>query len=144
MKFSGLVTRFNGFSLWARVVMAVAALLLVVGVSIRAGEAFKVLLFGNTEAKREHGNTLVAQEQTKAEASIADKTIQTVHERDVYREHITSVVHDGQERIHVADHGQQMDPAIDAAVADGLCRVHDSLCRPGSAAAVQPVRRPVP
>ena len=134
MKLTDVVTRFNGFSLWARIVIGLVALLIVIGLSVRAVDAFKVFLFGNTEAKREHANTVVAQEQTKAETKIADKAIESVHERDVYREHITQVVHDGQERVNAADHGQQMDPAIDAAVAAGLCSVHDSLCRrpPGS------------
>jgi hypothetical protein len=141
MKIGNLVTRFNGFSIGARIVIGIAALLLVIGIGYRVSGALKYIIFGNTEAKREHGNTVVAQEQTKAEGNIADNAIQTVHERDVYREHITQVVHDGQEKIHAADTGQQMDPAIDAAVAAGLCSVHDSLCRraPGSAP-LQPVR----
>lgn len=141
MKITDVVTRFNGFSIWARVIMGIAALLLVIGLSVRFAEGLKVMLFGNTEAKREHANVVVAQEQTKAESKIADATIQTVHERDVYREHVTQVVHDGQERVNAADHGQQMDPAIDAAVAAGLCSLHDSLCRRAQRSeAVQPVR----
>lgn len=132
---------FSGFAPWARLVIGLAVLLLVVGLGIRMTGAVKYLIFGDTEAKREHANTVVAQEQTKAEANVADKTIATVHERDVYREHITNVVHDSQGKIHAVDQGQPMDPAIDAAVAAGLCSVHDSLCRrlPGPAP-VQPVR----
>jgi hypothetical protein len=141
MKLSNVVTKFNGFSLWPKIIIGIAAALLVTGFAVRAGGALKYIIFGNTEAKRERGNTVVAQEQTKAEANIADKTIQTVHERDVYREHVREVVHDGQERVNAADHGQQMDPQLDAVIAAGLCGVHDSLCRraPGSAP-VQPVR----
>jgi hypothetical protein len=135
-----LVARFNGFSIGARIVIALALGLLVVGLGIRFADALHVLIFGNTEAKREQGNTRVAQEQTKAESNIAAGTIQTVHERDVYREHVTNIVREGQENIHAVDHGQPMDPAIDAATADALCRVHDSLCRPGAAPPVQPVR----
>jgi hypothetical protein len=89
MKISGLVTRFNGFSLWPKIIIGIAAALLVTGLAVRASGALHYIIFGNTEAKRERGNTVVAQEQTKAEANIADGTIQTVHERDVYREHIT-------------------------------------------------------
>lgn len=140
-----LLTRYNGFAPWARIVIALALGLLVVGLALRASEALHVLIFGDTEARRERGNAVVAREQTRAESNIADQAIATVHERDVYREHVREVVRDSQERVNGADHGQQMDPAIDAAVADGLCRVHDSLCRrsPG-AAPLQPLRRPVP
>jgi hypothetical protein len=145
MKLTDVVTRFNGFSLWPKVVIGIAAALLATGLAVRAGGALKYMIFGNTEVKRERANTEVAKEQTKAEANIADKTIESVHERDVYREHVTDIVHDGQERVNAADHGQQMDPAIDAAVADGLCSVHDGLCRrPPGAAPLQPVREPVP
>jgi hypothetical protein len=73
MKVSNLVTRFNGFSLWPKIIIGVAALLLVVGVGVRASGALKYIIFGNTEAKREHGNVVVAQEQTKAEGNIADQ-----------------------------------------------------------------------
>jgi hypothetical protein len=141
MKLSNVVTRFNGFSLWPKIIIGIAAALLLIGFTVRAGGALKYIIFGNTEAKRERGNTKVAQEQTKAEGNIADNTIQTVHERDVYREHVTQIVHDGQERIHAVDKGQQMDPAIDAAGAAALCSVYYGLCRraPGSEA-VQPVR----
>lgn len=140
MKLGNVVTKFNSFSLWPKIIIGIAAALLVTGFAVRAGGALKYIIFGNTEAKREHGSVVVAQEQTKAEGKIADATIQTVHERDVYREHITQVVHDGQERIHAVDKGQQMDPAIDAAGAAALCSVHDSLCRRPGAEAVQPVR----
>jgi hypothetical protein len=101
-------------------------------------------IFGNPEVKREHANTIVAKEQAKAEVATATQTLEKVHERDVYREHVTNVVHDAQENIDAADHGQQMDPEIDAATAAGLCRVHHSLCRPGTTEDVQPVRQPVP
>jgi hypothetical protein len=131
MKIGNLVTRFNGFSIGARIVIGIAALLLVIGIGYRMSGALKYIIFGNTEAKRERGNTVVAQQQTKAEANIADNTIQTVHERDVYREHVREVVHDGQEKVNAADHGQQMDPQLDDAIAAGLCGVHPSLCRSG-------------
>lgn len=99
----------------------------------------------NRRVGAEKGNRVVAQEQVKAETNIAAKTIENVHERDVYREIVTKTVHEAQENVNAADTGQQMDPAIDAAVAAGLCRVHDSLCRRDPAAEeVQPVRQPVP
>lgn len=141
MKFSNAVTVFNGWSIWVRIVLVIVAIVAIIAIGIRAQGAIKYMIFGDTEAKRERGNTEVAKEQTHAEANIADKAIQTVHERDVYREHVTQVVHDNQEKVNAADHGQQMDPAIDAAVAAGLCSVHDSLCRqPPRPAALQPVR----
>jgi hypothetical protein len=71
------VTRFNGFSLWPKIIIGIAAALLVTGLAVRASGALNYIIFGNTEAKRERGNTVVAQEQTKAEANIADATIQT-------------------------------------------------------------------
>jgi hypothetical protein len=139
-----LLTRYNGFAIWARVVIGLAVALLAIGLLVRLSGAAHELIFGNTEAKREHGNVIVAQEQTKAEGAIAGKTIDTVHERDVYREHVTSVVHDGQEKVNNAWHGETVGVDVDAAGAAALCRVHDSLCRRAPAADVQPVCRPVP
>jgi hypothetical protein len=92
---------------------------------------------------QERGGRVVAEEQVEAEGKIADQTIEKVRERDVYREHITKVVREGQESVNAVNKGQQLDPTIDAAVAGGLCGVHDSLCRRSGAAPVQPIRQPV-
>lgn len=130
---------------WARIVGGVVLVALAYFLITSGMRGIRDAVFGNPEVARERGNTVVATEQGKAEASIADKTIETVRERDVYRERITNVVREGQEAINAADKGQKMDPEIDAAVAAGLCRVHDSLCRKSSAGPqVQPVREPVP
>lgn len=92
----------------------------------------------------ERGGKMVAREQVTAEASIADNVIRTVHERDVYREHVTNIVREGQEGVNAADQGQSMDQDIDAAAAAGLCRLHDSLCRRSGPETVQPIRQSVP
>jgi hypothetical protein len=136
--------KFMSFAPWVRVVIYAAAGLLVVGLLVNGVSSLRNAIFGNPEVKREQGRTVVAQEQGKAEATIADKTVEKVRERDVYREHIREVVRQGQEKVNAADKGQQMDPEIDAAVAAGLCGVHDSLCRRPRATPVQPVRQPVP
>lgn len=136
--------RFNALAPWARITIKVGAAvlvaLLVYFLITSAFDGIKHAIFGNPEVKRAQAETIVAEEQIEAEAEIADSTLETVRERDVYREHFRTIVRDSQERINVADQGQQMDPEIDAAVAAGLCRVHDDLCRGAGAAPVQPVR----
>jgi hypothetical protein len=139
-----VISRFNGFALWARIVIGACVLVLGYVLITSAFSGIKHAIFGNPEVKREQGRTIVAREDTKAEANIADGTIERVRERDVYREHVREIVREGQEKVNAADRGQQMDPEIDAAVAAGLCGVHDSLCRRPPTAPVQPVRQPVP
>lgn len=111
----------------ARVIKALAALAVAAAVTFVLWKLF----FADIQRRvtQEKGGRVVAEEQVGAEANIADGTITAVRERDVYRERITTVVREAQERVNAADKGQQMDPAIDAAVADGLCGVHISLCR---------------
>lgn len=139
-----MVNRYMGFSMWARIVIAGCIIFLGWFLISNAFSGIKHAIFGNPEVKRERAAATVARENTKAEAAIADNTIEQVHERDVYREHVREIVRVNQERVNAADTGQRMDPAIDAAVAAGLCGVHDSLCRSGARPAVQPVREPVP
>jgi hypothetical protein len=139
-----MIDRFNGFALWARIVVIICVAILGYVLVTSAVGGIKSMLFGNPEVKRERANTVVAQEQGQAEADIADGTIGAVQEREVYREHVREIVRESQERVNAADRGQQMDPEIDAAVATGLCGVHDSLCRRAGAAPVQPLRGPVP
>ena len=121
-----------------------AALLIV---TVLIGWVVWKLFFADIQRRvaAEKGGRVVAEHQVEAEANIADKTIENVHTREVYREHVTNIVREAQEGVNDVDQGQQMDPAIDAAVAAGLCRVHDSLCRrPPAGEEVQPVREPVP
>jgi hypothetical protein len=93
----------------------------------------------------EKGGRVVAEEQVKAEANIADKTIERVRERDVYREHVTNIVHEGQGKVDAVWDGKSVGKDADAAGAGALCKLHDSLCRGAPAGAeVQPVRQPVP
>ena len=122
--------------------LAVAALVVVL-----AGWVIWKLFFADIQRRvaGEKGGRVVAEHQVEAEANIADRTIENVHTREVYREHVTNIVTKAQEEINRADEGQQMDPAIDAAAAAGLCRLRDSLCRrPAAPEEVQPVREPVP
>lgn len=129
--------------LWARALAGIAALALVALLLSSMVTGLRDRIFGNPEVAREKGNGAVAREETRAAEQTTDQTIDAVRERDVYRETVREVVRQGQERINAADHGQQMDPAIDAATADSLCRLHDSLCRRPAGAAVQPLREPV-
>lgn len=136
--------RFKSFSLLARVIISIVAVFLAYFLIASAYAGIKHAIFGNPEVKRERGNTVVAREQGKAEANIADQTISTVRERDVYREHVREIVRDGQGRVNNAWKGETVGRDVDAAGAATLCSVHDSLCRPGASASVQPVREPVP
>lgn len=89
------------------------------------------LFFADIERRvtTEHAGKVVAQSQTQGtkETGIeATNTVVHTYERHVEVDH---VVKESQDAVNRADHGQQMDPAIDAATAAGLCSVHDSLCR---------------
>ena len=124
-------TAFSGLSLVVRaiiVILIVAALAFAV---TRFSGAVHYLIFGNTEAKREHANVVVAKEQIQAEEKIADTAVERVHERDVYREHVTTVVHDSEGKVNGVWHGETVGPDVDAAGADALCRLHADLCRSG-------------
>lgn len=139
-----MIRRFSAFAPWARIVIIACLVVLAYFLVTSAWSGIKNAIFGDPEVQRERGGRVVAEEQTAAEANIADQTIEHVRERDVYREQVRVVVREGQERVNAADHGQPMDPAIDAAVAAGLCGVHHSLCRGTAPADVQPVREPLP
>lgn len=124
-----LKDRFFGLPLWAKLITYVVAALLAIFMVARLIGALQIALFGDPRVKQEHGNAVVAQEQTQAAKDTgleATNTVVRTYERTVQVDH---VVREGQNAIQRADKGQQMDPAIDAATADALCRVHDSLCR---------------
>lgn len=131
--------------LWSRILGGVLVFVTGFFLLTSALHGIKDALFGNPEVKREQGNTEIAKEQTKAESTIAGKTIENVHERDVYREHVTNIVHEAQGSVNNAWKGETVGKDVDAAGADALCRLSDSLCRGRDPAAqVQPVRGPVP
>ena len=124
-----LKDRFFGLPLWAKLIAYVVAAMLATFVVARLIGALQIAFFGDPRLKQEHGNTVVAQEQTQAAKDTgleATNTVVRTYERTVQVDH---VVREGQNAIQRADKGQQMDPAIDAATADALCRVHNSLCR---------------
>jgi hypothetical protein len=124
---------------WAvRIVVGLLVAALILFAVMRLPAVLHALIFGDPQSKIEHANAVVAREQTKAEANIATQTIEKVHEQDVYREHVTNVVHEAQEKVNEADHGQQMDPEIDAAVAAGLCKLNQQLCRQSPASPGDP------
>lgn len=129
MKWSDMLTRYNALAIWMRIVIAIVAIVAICFIGYRFYDGLKVMIFGNTEAKKEHANTIVAQQQGQAAKEIgqvAQNQIVKTYEHDV---EIDRTVKEGQDAVTRADRGQQMDPEIDNAVAAGLCRVHDSLCR---------------
>ena len=131
---------FNGLSLVMRIII-IAVIVIAVGFAVhRLSGALHYLVFGDTEAKRERGNVVIAKAQTAAEGQIAGKAIDQVHERDVYREHVTEVVRQSKDRINGSWHGETVGPDVDAAGADALCRLHDSFCRQPRPATMQPLR----
>lgn len=120
---------FSGFSLVARLIIGIVALLLVVGLLTRFSGAMHYLIFGDTAAKKAQAGTVVAESQGQAakETGIeASNTVVRTYERHV---EVDRIVKEGQSNVSKADRGQQMDPGIDAATAAGLCSVHDDLCR---------------
>lgn len=135
-----MIRAFNGFALWARIAISVSVAIIGYFLITSAFSGIKHAIFGNPEVKRERGNARVAQEQTTAEATIADGTINTVRERDVYREHVREIVREGQGAVNDAWNGETVGADVDRAGAATLCRVHNSLCRSAPAEDVQPIR----
>ena len=135
---------FKGLALWVRIAITIVAVVVVYFLIASAYAGIKHAIFGNPEVVAARGGQIVATEQGKAEANIADGTIQHVRERDVYREHVTNIVREGQGRVNNAWNGETVGEDVDAAGAATLCRVHNSLCRGTGAEEVQPLRQPVP
>lgn len=134
------MNRFNLLPIWARIVLYVIAVALLYFVITSAWGGIKDRIFGNPEVTRQKAAVSVATQQGKAEANIADGTVGAVREQDIYREHVTNVVHDSEGRINNAWHNETVGTSVDAAGADALCQLHDSLCRGPRAAPVQPLR----
>lgn len=109
-----------------------------------AGTVVYRLFFQGQDLAREKGNRVVAEEQVTAEADIAQGAMEAVREREVYREHVTTIVRESGKEVDDAWNGETVGEGVDSAGAAALCKLHDSLCRPAPAEAVQPVRRPVP
>lgn len=99
------------------------------------------IVFGRTDNARERGGRIVAEEQAKAGDKIAGKTLDTVHERDVYREHTREIIERRSEEVNNAWSGESVGKGVDAAGAAALCELHDDLCRRDRRPAeVQPIR----
>lgn len=121
--------RFLGLPIWVRLIayMIVAALAIFLAARLIGG--IQIALFGDPRLKQAQGNTVVAEEQTQAAKDTGAEMTNTVVKTYEHMVQIDHVVKEGQNAIQRADRGQQMDPAIDAATANALCGVHDSLCR---------------
>lgn len=121
--------QFFGLPIWAKLIAYVVAALLAIFVVMRLVGALQIAFFGDPRVKQEHGNAVVAQEQTQAAKDTSAEVTNTVTRTYEHYTTIDRAVGRGQNAIAQADKGQQMDPAIDAATANALCGVHDSLCR---------------
>lgn len=135
-----MFNRFSVLPLWARIALYIVAIALLYFLITSAWGGIKDRIFGNPEVARQKANVIVAHEQTKAEGNIADGAVAAVREHDIYREHVTSVVHDSERKVNNAWHGETVGADVDAAGADALCRLHNDLCRGSRAASVQPLR----
>ncbi len=135
-----MLTRLESFAPWARIVIFGCIAVLAFFLIASAFSGIKHAIFGNPEVQRQRGNAIVAEEQIEAEANIADGTIDTVRERDVYREHVREIVREGAQEVNDAWNGETVGKDVDASGAATLCRVHPSLCRGAGAETVQPVR----
>jgi hypothetical protein len=122
-------TKFKTFATWAQVLIVFAVVLLVVGLVVNGVTSLKHAIFGDPTQKAHAveeygwGQDISREKATGTEAS--STAIKT------YREHerISGVVQGGQNEVHRADKGQEMDPQIDGAIAVGLCSINASLCR---------------
>src|SRR5438309_11271412 len=116
MKFE-IPTPIKPYMAWVKIVLGAIAIGIV-------GFVVWKLFFADIERRvaTEHAGKVVAQAQTQGakETGIeATNTVVHTYERHVEVDH---VVKESQDAVNRADHGQQMDPAIDAATAAGLCR----------------------
>ena len=134
------MNRFNLLPLWVRIIATIVVIALGYFLITSGFNGIKQAIFGNPEVARQKANVSIAKEQTKAEGNIADGTIAAVREHDIYREHVTNIVHDSEGRVNNAWHGETIGTDVDAAGADALCQLHDSLCRGPRPAPVQPLR----
>lgn len=121
--------RFIGLPIWAKLIAYAVAAIIAFFLIARVIGGLRIALFGDPRVAQEHGNTVVAEEQGQAAKDIGLEATNTVTRTYEYHTTVDRVVKEGQNEINKADHGQQMDPAIDAATANALCSVHDSLCR---------------
>lgn len=119
---------------WPLRVLALAAIGLVAYVGVYR------LFFQGEDLAREKGNRIVAEEQVQAEGQIVDNAMSAVKEREVFREHVTTIVRESNQEVNDAWTGEQVGEDVDAAGAAALCSLHDSLCRPAPSPAVQPIR----
>lgn len=124
-----MIARYSGFGMIPKIVIATAAGLLMLGIGIRGVQAFKVFLFGNTEAKEARANTVIAEEEGIAARETGIEAANTVTRTFERHTEVERIVRETNDAIARADRGQPMDPELDAAGADGLCRMHDDLCR---------------
>lgn len=132
-KLSSLVPQARWAKLAIGTVVGVAIIALLWVVAYR-------LFFQGQDLARERGNAVVTAEQTQAEDAIVRNTLETVRERDVYREHVRTTVMQGKKEIDDAWHGETVGEGVDRAGADALCKLHDSLCRPAPTEDLQQVR----
>jgi hypothetical protein len=112
------------YLIWVKLALGVVALCVI-------GFVVWKLFFADIQRRvaTERAGKVVAQQQTRAAKETGIDATNTVVRTYEHHVEIDHVVKGGQDAVSKADHGQQMDPSIDAATAAGLCRLHDSLCR---------------
>jgi hypothetical protein len=121
--------KFASFARWAQVLIVIALIALAIGLVTRFVGGVHQMIFGNTEATKAQAETYAWQgavESIQKTGQVArDTTVKT------YKRHteVDRIVGSGNNEIARVNKGQQMDPAIDAAVANGLCQLNASLCR---------------
>lgn len=123
---------FDGLTWLGRIVAVAAVLVLGYVVVYR-------LLFQGQDLARERGGRTVAEGQRDAAEKTAGTTLDTIREREVYRETVRDIVTKSEEDVNAAWQGESVGKGVDRAGADALCRLHRDLCR-DPAAPVQPVR----
>lgn len=121
--------RFIGLPIWVKLIAYGVVLALAIFVAARLIGALQIAFFGDPRVKQEHGNAVVAQEQTRAAKDTGAEATNTIVRTYEHTVQIDHVVKEGQASIARADRGQQMDPDIDAATANALCGVNQELCR---------------
>lgn len=119
---------------WVRIALG----LVVAGLLVWGGYTVIYRLFLQpADLAREKGNRVVAEEQLNAEGKIADTTMNTIKERDVYREHVREIVTESRSEVDAAWTGETVGQDVDRIGAAALCQLHDSLCRAAPAEEVQ-------
>lgn len=129
----------RGFGFLRLALITIAALIL----GYAAYTVIDRLFFAPAESKKQEATMVVAKEQAKAEEVITVETLETLQEREVFRDETRNKVSRGQGKVN-AEVSRQRTPgrpanevAVHRAGELALCELHHSYCNDAGPEAVQ-------